>query len=95
MATTVGLLHLVLAIPQAHSLKDKRRSVKSFNARVHNRYNAAVAEVDSLDNPQRAVLAVSVVGNDRRHLEGVLNAVVTLASSDREMLLTDTTMEWL
>jgi uncharacterized protein YlxP (DUF503 family) len=76
-------------------LKDKRRSVKSFKDRVRNRHNASSAEVESLDSPQRAVLAVAVVGNDRRHLEGVLNAVVTLAGMDREMVLTDTTMEWL
>ena len=95
MAAALALLHLTLRVPQAMSLKDKRRSVKSFKDRVRNRHNASVAEVDSLDTPQRAVLAVTVVGNDRRHLEGVLNAVVKLAGMDREMLLLDTTMEWL
>ena len=46
MATTLGLLHLEFRIAGASSLKDKRRSVKSFKDRLAARRNVSVAEVE-------------------------------------------------
>lgn len=95
MSTTVGLLHLRLHIPQAASLKDKRQSVKSFKDRVANRFNVSVAEVDSQDNHKLAVLAVAMVGNDRRYIEGALQQIVNAAAAHREMILAEHRIEWL
>lgn len=83
MATNVGLLHLELMIADAFSLKDKRRVVKSFKDRLAARFNVSVAEVDALDQRRRAVLAVAMVGNDSRYVEGVLQQVVNLAEGVR------------
>lgn len=93
MATTVGLLHLKLRIPQAMSLKDKRRSVKSFKDRLINAHNVSVAEVDAQDDRQQAVLAVAMVGCDGRYVEGALQKIVNIASSHRDMILIDHQME--
>lgn len=87
MATTVGLLHLEFRVPEAVSLKDKRRVVKSYKDRLSNACNVSVAEVDSLDNRRRAVLAVAMVGNDGRYIEGALQKVVNLAATHRDMIL--------
>lgn len=95
MATTVGLLHLKLNIAQADSLKDKRRVVKSFKDRLRNRHNVSVAEVDELDAHRWSVLAVAMVGNDRRYLEGALQDIVTAAERHRDMILADWQVEWL
>ncbi|MDP3793591.1 MAG: DUF503 domain-containing protein, partial [Candidatus Uhrbacteria bacterium] len=46
---TVGLCRVWLRLPQNHSLKDKRQVVKSLIARLHNKFNVAVAEVDDHD----------------------------------------------
>jgi uncharacterized protein YlxP (DUF503 family) len=72
----IGTLELELFLPEAHSLKDKRRVVKSIKDRVQGRFNVAIAEVDALDSWQRAVLGVATVGNDGRLLESVLSKVV-------------------
>jgi uncharacterized protein len=95
MAITVGLLQLKLNVVQAQSLKDKRRVVKSFKDRLRNRHNASVAEVDDLDAHRWSVVAVAMVGNDRRYLEGALQSVVTEAQRHRDMILSDWQVEWL
>ena len=95
MPTTVGLVHLSIHVTQAMSLKDKRRIIKSFKTRVANGYNVSIAEVDALDSHRSAVLAVAMVGNDRRHVAGALQKIINAASSHRDMVLVDYEVEWL
>jgi len=95
MATTVGLLHLELNVTQAASLKDKRRAIKSFKDRLTNGWNVSVAEVDGTESMRRAVLAVALVGADRRYLEGRMQKIINAAASHRDMILTDHELEWL
>jgi len=71
----IGLLTLELHFPGARSLKDKRQALRSLEARVRNRYNVAVAEVDHQDLWQRAQLAVVSVNTNRAHLESTLDSV--------------------
>ena len=77
------------------SLKDKRRSVKSFKDRVANRYNVSVAEVDALENRRRAVVAVAMVGNSKSYIEGALQKITNAAAAHRDMVLADWQTEWL
>jgi len=95
MATTVGLLHLRLHVAQAQSLKDKRRVVKSFKDRLANVHNISVAEVDGLDDHRLVVLAIAMVSNDRRYIEGALQKIVNAAAMHRDMILVDQQVEWL
>jgi uncharacterized protein YlxP (DUF503 family) len=95
MATVVALLHLELTIVQAMNLKDKRRVLKSFKDRLGGSFNVSVAEVDRQDNCRYGVLAVAMVGSDRRYVEGAIQQVVNLAGSHRDMILTDHEIEWL
>jgi uncharacterized protein YlxP (DUF503 family) len=71
----VGVLELALAIP-AITLKEKRSVVKRVVHRTRVKFNVAVAEVDELDNASAAVLGVVAVGNDRRHINSVLDHIV-------------------
>lgn len=95
MAMTLGLLHLDFHVAQAASLKDKRRLVKGFKDRVANRFNVSIAEVDALDSRRRAVLAVAMVSNDKRYVEGALQKITNAASGHRDMILMDSATEWL
>jgi uncharacterized protein YlxP (DUF503 family) len=95
MATTLGLLHLEFHVAQAASLKDKRRSVKSFKDRVASRFNVSIAEVDGLDTRRRAVLAVAMVGRDKRYVQGALQQIANAAAAHRDMILMDSHTEWL
>lgn len=93
--TVVGLLHLRLHVPQAASLKDKRRCVKSFKDRAAHAFNVSVAEVDSLDNHRMAVLAIATVSNDKAMVDSVLQKILAMASMHRDMLLVEHQIEFL
>lgn len=87
MATKVALLHLEVSIDDAMSLKDKRRVVKAFKDRLAHAHNVSVAEVDYLDSTRRALLAVAMVGNDGRYLEGALQQIVNTARANHAWVL--------
>lgn len=95
MATTVGLVHLKFHVGQAASLKDKRRIIKSFKDRLHNRHNVSVAEVDAQNTHRVAVIAVAMVGSDADYVQGAMQRIVNAASMHRDMVLTDHEIELL
>jgi uncharacterized protein YlxP (DUF503 family) len=51
--------------------------------------------VDFLDEHRWSVLAVAMVGNDRRYVEGALQSIVAAAERHRDMILADWKVEWL
>ena len=81
----IGLLTLELHIPGARSLKDKRQALRGLEARLRNRFNVSVAEVEHQDLWQRARLAVVTVNTDHAHLESTLNSVAGEAENAREI----------
>lgn len=81
----IGLLMLDLHFPGARSLKDKRHALRSLEARIRNRFNVAVAEVEHQDLWQRARLAVVSVNTDHGHLESTLHSVAGEAEHSREI----------
>ncbi len=54
----IGVCKIKLYLPESQSLKDKRRVLKSLIARLKNRFNVAIAEVEAQDIHQSAVLVV-------------------------------------
>ncbi len=89
------LVRLNLEIPQAHSLKDKRRQIKSLKERVMSRFNASVAEVDFLDNWKRSVLAVCMISNDRSYLDQQFSLLEARVLEYTELELLSMDREWL
>ncbi|MFY1829164.1 DUF503 domain-containing protein [Myxococcus fulvus] len=72
----VGVARLTLQIPESGSLKSKRQVLRRVTDRVKARFNVAVAEVEDQDLWQKATLALSVVGNERRHVDEQLEKVI-------------------
>ncbi len=72
----VGVIEVSLLIRGSHSLKDKRRVVKSIKDRVRARMNVAISEVDSQELRQRADLGAVTVSSSRTHAESVLRDVL-------------------
>ncbi len=77
----VGTLKLSLYIHNNHSLKEKRKVVKSIVARVSNKFNVSVAEVGSNDKWQMIELGISAVGNDRRFVNSSLDTILSFLES--------------
>ncbi|TNE90331.1 MAG: DUF503 domain-containing protein [Deltaproteobacteria bacterium] len=87
MAVFVGVLHAELYIPGARTLKERRRAVSSVTDRVRHRFDCAAALVGESDSPQQQALAVTVVGNDGRLLESVLDQIRHYLQRDAEVLV--------
>ena len=68
----IGLLSVELYFPEAHSLKEKRMSVRSAKEQLRNRFGAAVAEVDHNDVWQRTRITAAVVAREAREAEKLL-----------------------
>jgi uncharacterized protein YlxP (DUF503 family) len=83
MGMTVGLCRVWLRLPQNHSLKEKRQIVKSLVARLHNKFNVAVAEVDDHDRWQMASLGVTCVTTSESHAHQMMANVVAFIRSER------------
>jgi uncharacterized protein YlxP (DUF503 family) len=77
----VGTARISFYIRDNRSLKEKRKIVKSVTAKVHHRFNASIAEIDSNDKWQMIGLGISVVGNDRRFVNSALDKVLTYIDS--------------
>jgi uncharacterized protein YlxP (DUF503 family) len=73
----VGVGRAQFIIHHSESLKDKRHVVKKLVMLVHNRFNAACAEVADGDLWQKATIGFTVVGNDtgfvNSHLDKIIN----------------------
>ena len=54
----VGVARLVLHIPEARSLKEKRSAVRSLIEKLKSRHRVLVLEIDHQDLHQRAELSV-------------------------------------
>ena len=78
---TVGLLRVVIHIPDSGSLKSKRQIVSGLLRRLRQELKVAAAEVGELDRWQLAELAVATVSGDGRQADRVLAAALSYIES--------------
>ena len=90
----IALVSIEFMIHHAASLKDKRRVVNSVKDRLRARFNAAVAEIAYMDEWQRCVMGVVMLGNERMPVEREVNAVQVFMQEVRDIELVDITWEW-
>lgn len=93
MIMVLGVLQIEFQIPEARSLKDKRRVVKSLKDRIANGHNVSIAEVGLQDVHQQAMLAMAMVSNDKRYVESGLSKLVDLVRDVPQVNLLDYKIE--
>ncbi|OUR64546.1 hypothetical protein A9Q79_04380 [Methylophaga sp. 42_25_T18] len=91
----ITLLTIEMIIPHAQSLKDKRSVIRGLKDRISSKFNASVAEVGYQDKWQRAVLAVSLVGGDKRQLESNSDRINCLCAEFSNLEIVSIVQEWL
>ena len=79
----IGILKVKLRLPDNQNLKGKRQAIKSIIARVQNRFNVSIAEVDDLDLWQIATLGVTCVSNSTPFCNETLSKVVDFIEQSR------------
>lgn len=82
----VGVCKVKLRIPESHSLKGKRSVVKSVCQRIRNKFNVSVSEVEDNDSWQTATLGITCASNSARHVDEVINNVLSYIEASREDL---------
>lgn len=72
-----------LDLPDVFSLKDKRRIIKPIISRMPQKFRVAVAEVGRQNVWNSTVLGIVAIGNDERHLKGMMEKVILWIERER------------
>lgn len=89
----VGVLRVVLRVPGARSLKDRRRVVKSYKDRVRARLPVVVAELDDAQSPKLATLGLCTVSGEHQIAEDVMHKARSMAGTLAGAVLLDAAFE--
>lgn len=91
----VGVCRLRLSLEGNDSLKGKRAVLRSLIDRVKNRFNVAIAEVESQDRLQLAEIGLAVVSNDTSHIHQMIERIVAFVEEQGDAQLLDRQTELL
>lgn len=89
----IGTGTITFNTDHCHSLKEKRKIVKSILARVRNTYNVSIAEVDLNDVHKRAGIGFAFVGNDRRRINSNIDKMFEFIDNLSLAEIVDTQVE--
>lgn len=82
---TVGIARITLFIAGSHSLKEKRMVIRRVKDLVRQKFNVSIAEVGANDLWQKAVLGITLCGNDGRFVESALDEVLGFVRGKAEV----------
>lgn len=76
MSATIGRARVTLLFEATFSLKEKRGEMASLSKRVQNRFNCAIAEIETMGDMREGTFGVAVVSNDATHANQMLSTIV-------------------
>ncbi len=85
MAISVSIFELHL--PEARSLKQKRKVIKSLIERIHRRYRVSIAETDHHDLHQRTEISIAAVASTPSHSRHLMDQIRELVDSEPAAML--------
>ncbi len=83
----IGVLRLVIRIPGARTLKDRRQVAGSLMDRIRHRFPVSVHPVDTLDHPGRQIVVCTTAGNEPAILRSNLDKIASFAASAAGVVL--------
>jgi uncharacterized protein len=95
MAVHVLTLVIDLRLPDAHSLKDKRSTVRTLLEGSRRRFQVASAETGHQDEWQRAELGFTAISSSAGHVTEVIDQVDRFVWSFPEVEVVDAERHWL
>lgn len=84
----VGVLTVRLYAPWVHSLKEKRMEVKSLTARIRNRFNVSVSEVDAQDLHQTICIGIAAIAADAAQADSMLDHIINFIEEGSQAEIT-------
>ncbi|HKJ99769.1 MAG TPA: DUF503 domain-containing protein [Desulfotignum sp.] len=89
----VGCGQIKLRLYDIHSLKAKRKIVKSIVAKIQNRFKAAAAETHFNDSHEWAGIGFCIVGNDSGRINSQVDKIFNFVEDMGLAMVADTNME--
>lgn len=89
----VGIGIITFRLHDCHSLKGKRKIIKSIIGQVRNKFNVSVAEIGSNEIYQKSEIGFSLVGNDRQLLNSKIDKIFNMVDDMGLAEIVDTEME--
>lgn len=80
----IETLEIKLYAPWVHSLKEKRMIVKSLTAKVRNKFNVSIAEIEDQDVHQSIVLGVACVAGNTALADSIMDHVLAFLEANTE-----------
>lgn len=84
----VGISVFELHLPEATSLKEKRRVIKSLLERIARRFRVSIIESDFHDLHQRSEIALVLIARRHDEVERVLQRIRELVETQGECYIT-------
>lgn len=91
----IGTVKVYMNAGWVHSLKEKRMVVKSIIAKVKNKFNVSIAEIEDQDLHQSIVLGIACVSNDTKHADSTIQNVINFIEEKCEAVVLDVRVEML
>lgn len=85
----VSMIQLLFEIPDAGTIKDKRRIVKSVKDKLQRRFRMSAAEVDLQDSLSFAQIGGAVVSNSRSFGESILQKAFAMIEKEIPVRIQD------
>jgi uncharacterized protein YlxP (DUF503 family) len=85
----VSMIQLIFEIPDAGSIKDKRRIIRSVKDKLQRRFHMSAAEVDLQDSLSFAQIGGALVSNSRTFGEKVLQKAFEMIERDVPVRIQD------
>lgn len=83
------MFQLLIELPEASSLKDKRRVVKSIKDRMRIRFHLSCAETDLQESLRFAQLGAALVSNSAEFGESVMRKALASIENDFSLRIHD------
>jgi uncharacterized protein len=80
----IGYLGIEIYLPYSHSLKEKRKMLKSYQDRLKKYFNVSFAELDYQTKWQRTKIGIVVINNKQSLIEKTFNQIIKEAEENIE-----------
>lgn len=84
----VGVSIFELHIPEARSLKHKRKVIRSLVDRIHRRFRVSIAETDYHDLHQRAEVSIAAIARSPTDGQRLMDSIRDLIDTEPAAMLT-------
>ena len=84
----VSVVTVEIFLPEARSLKDKRRIVKSLKDKIYSRFRVSIAETRNHDLRQISELGIAAVAPDPGHLEELMASIRVIFERRHDLIVT-------